>query len=277
MDLFTRGNDALTINPPVGITEVLTLGGSDWLWAVTGIYLVAFFGVLVPCFTSPESNRVFHYLYTLTILIGAVSYYAAASDLGWSAVGAHQVFFVRYVNWAVAFPSAALGLGMLSGVSWVTIITNMTCSWVWGITYAASAYTTTSYKWGFFAFGSFTWLILALSTLNESREAAQRLGIARDYMILSGWANLVWLLYPIAFALSDGAHVLSVTGGFIFIGILDILMMPLWGVCFIILSRNWDYKKLHLNFSEHRFDPTEDDGSLKGEAMPKAGEPSSSN
>ncbi|TGJ82910.1 hypothetical protein E0Z10_g5840 [Xylaria hypoxylon] len=116
---------------------------------------------------------------------------------------------------------------MLSGASWTTIITNITCFWIWALAYIAAAYTTTSYKWAFFAFGSFTWLILALSTLNESREAAQRLGIARDYRIPSVRVNRIWPPYPVAFALTDGANVLGVTGGFIFVGILDILMMPL--------------------------------------------------
>ncbi|KAI0486640.1 family A G protein-coupled receptor-like protein [Xylaria cf. heliscus] len=270
MDLYLRGNDALNINPSTGVSEALSAVGSDWLWAVTGIYLVAFFAVLIPCFTSRESDRVFHYLYTLTVLVGAVTYYAEASNLGWSAVGSRQIFFARYVNWVVAFPSAALGLGMLSGVSWTTIITNIICSWVWVLTYIAAAYTTTVYKWGFYAFGTFTYLILAMSTLNESREAAQRIGIARDYIILSGWVNLIWLLYPIAFALTDGAGILSVTNGSIFVGILDILMMPLWSIGFILMSRNWDYKKLHLNFSEHRFDPNGNgfDGSSKGDVAP---------
>ncbi|RWA04664.1 hypothetical protein EKO27_g10441 [Xylaria grammica] len=258
MALLMRGNDALNVNPPIGAHEALT------------------FGVLVLCFTSRESDRVFHYIHTLTILSGAVTYYAEASNLGWSAVGSRQVFFARYVNWAIAFPSAALSLGMLSGVSWVTIITNIICSWVWVLTYIAASYTTTSYKWGFFAFGSFTWLILALSTLKESREAAQRLNISRDYMILSVWVNCVWLLYPVAFALTDGAHILDVTGGFIFVGILDIFMMPLWAVSFIFMSRNWDYKKLQLNFSEHRFDPTDGDGSLKREDAPITSKPVSS-
>ncbi|KAI0875591.1 hypothetical protein GGS24DRAFT_499671 [Hypoxylon argillaceum] len=171
MAFTLRGNDALNINPPSGVTEALSVQGSDWLWAITAIYLVAFFGVLVPCFTSRESDRVFHY--------------AEASDPGWSAVGSHQVFFVRYVNWVVVFPSAALGLGMLSGVSWTTIATNIVNSWLWVLTYIAAAYTTTAYKWGFYAFGTFAYIILAMSTLNESREAAQRLGIARDYIILS--------------------------------------------------------------------------------------------
>ncbi|KAI1130669.1 family A G protein-coupled receptor-like protein [Nemania abortiva] len=276
MALYLRENDALNINPPTGSSYAPSVAGSDWLWAVTGIYLVAFFGVLVRCFTSRESDRVFHYLYTLTILVGTVAYYAEASDLGWSAVGSHQIFFVRYVNWAVAFPSAALGLGMLSGVSWTTIITNIVCSWLWVLTYLAAAYTTTVYKWGFYTFGTFTYLILAMSTLNESREAAQRLGIARDYIILSGWVNLIWLLYPIAFALSDGAHILSVTNGSIFLGILDIMMMPLWSISFILMARRWDFKSLHLDFSEHRFDRG-DNGTPKREAAPIAHAPSSCN
>ncbi|KAI0442065.1 family A G protein-coupled receptor-like protein [Xylaria telfairii] len=255
MALYLRGNDALNINPSTGVSEALSVEGSDWLWAVTGIYLVAFFGVFVPCFTSRESDRVFHYLYTLTILVGAVAYYAEASNLGWSVVGSRQVFFARYVNWIVAFPSAALGLGMLSGVSWTTIITNIICSWIWVLNYIAAAYTTSIYKWGFFSFGTFTYLILVMSTLNESRKAAHRIRIAGDYIILSGWVNLTWLLYPIAFALADGAGILSVTNGSIFVGILDILMMPLWSIGFILMSRRWDYKKLRLDFSEHRFDP----------------------
>lgn len=160
-------------------------------------------------------------------------------------------------------------------MSWTTIITNIICSWIWVITYIAAAYTASDYKWGFYAFGTFTYLILAMSTLNESREAAQRIGVARDYMILSGWVNLVWLLYPVAFALTDGADILGVTSGSIFVGILDILTMPLWSATFILMSRNWDYKRLQLNFSEHRFDPNCDsfDGSPKGNSAPITDKP----
>ncbi|KAI0165578.1 family A G protein-coupled receptor-like protein [Xylariaceae sp. FL1272] len=271
MALLLRGSDALTINPPIGTTDHLDVASSDWLFAVTAIYFVAFFGVLVPCFTSPESDRVFHYLYTLTILVGGISYYTEAADLGWSAVGSHQVFFVRYINWAFAFPSVALGLGMLCGVSWTTIITNIVSALVWVASYAAATYTTTSYQWGFYAFGTFTWIILAMSTLNEGREAAQRLGIARDYMILSGWMNVTWLAVVVAFAPTDGAGVINVFGASIFVGIVDILMIPLWSVAFILLSRKWDYNKLHLAFSEHRFDLTSEIP-LTREAMPNGGD-----
>jgi bacteriorhodopsin len=42
MTLFLRGNDALNVNPPYGPDETLSLAGSDWLWAVMAVHLLAF-------------------------------------------------------------------------------------------------------------------------------------------------------------------------------------------------------------------------------------------
>lgn len=234
-------------------------------WLNLKLILLAF------CFTTPESDRVFHYLFTVTLLVGTVTYYAEAADLGWSTVkqanqldngSSRQMFYAKYINWAVAFPSVSLALGLLANISWTTIFTNIFISLLWVATYLAAAYTTTSYKWGFFAFGTLCWIILAMSTLNESREAASRIGIARDYMILSALANLSWVLYPVAFGLSDGGNVIGITNSFIFFGILDMLAMPAVALLFIILARKWDYKRLHLAFSEHRFLPEDQGASL---------------
>lgn len=215
------------------------------------------FGYLIPSFTSHESKRVFNYILSMALLTGAATYFAQASDLGWSAVEeidqlSRQIFYVRYINWVVSFPALALSLGLLSGVSWTTIVVNIFIAWFWVLSYLAAAYTTTSYKWGFFAFGTFAYIILAMSTLNESRESAEILGIGRDYMILSCWVNLLWLMYPIAFGLSDGGNIIGVTSGFIFFGVLDALLLPVASVGFLVLSRNWDFGKLQLDFSEYR-------------------------
>lgn len=200
-----------------------------------------------------------------------MAYYAEASDLGWSTVkqadqlgngSSRQIFYAKYINWAVAFPSVSLALGLLSNISWTTIVTNISVSLLWVVTYLAAAYTTTAYKWGFFAFGTLCWIILAMSTLNESREAASRIGISRDYMILSALANLSWMLYPVVFGLSDGGNVIGVTGSFIFTGILDMLAMPVLALLFVLLARKWDYHRLHLAFSEHRYAPEDHDTGL---------------
>ena len=213
------------------------------------------------CFTVHESKRVFHYLFTVALLVGVVSYFAQASNLAWSAVDqadhisnglSRQIFFAKYINWAVAFPSLSLALGLVAGVSWTTIMTNIFLSWYWVLTYIAAAYTTTDYKWGFFTFGTFGYIILAMSTLNESRESAAKLGVGRDYVMLSVWVNVMWVLFPVAFALSDGGNIIGITGSFIFFGVLDILMVPVTTFLFLALARKWDFTKLDLAFSEYR-------------------------
>lgn len=41
MYLFPRGNDALKVNPLMGVDEGLAVHGSDWLWAVMAIFSMA--------------------------------------------------------------------------------------------------------------------------------------------------------------------------------------------------------------------------------------------
>jgi bacteriorhodopsin len=42
MAFLPRGNDALNINTPVGVNMALSDHGSDWLWAVTAVYIISF-------------------------------------------------------------------------------------------------------------------------------------------------------------------------------------------------------------------------------------------
>lgn len=78
------------------------------------------------------------------------------------------------------------------------------------------------------------------------------MGISRDYMILACIANVAWPLYPVAWGLSDGGNKIGVTSGFVFIGILDILLVPLLSFAFVFLSRRWKYAQLNLDLNESR-------------------------
>ena len=162
-----------------------------------------------------------------------------------------QIFFAKYINWVVAFPAVVVALGLLSGVAWAAIVYNVALSWVWVVSYLVSAFTATNYKWGFFAFGTVAWALLAVSTLLDGRRGAQRVEVARDHTLLAGLANLLWLLYPIAFGLSDGGNRIGVTAGFVFFGVLDVLLGPLLAFAFIVLSRNWDYGRLNIAFTQY--------------------------
>ncbi|KAM5342953.1 hypothetical protein ACJ41O_013919 [Fusarium nematophilum] len=252
-------NDALDINPQGGASH-LSEGGSDWLWAVTAIYIVSFLVYLALSLKPAHGEKIFHYLFTIALLVGTITYYSIASGIAYSVIPTqrnrgdavtYQIFFAKYINWVVAFPVAILALGLLSGVSWATIIFNIFLAWVWIISYLCSAYTATSYKWGFFAFGTVAYILLALQTMHYGRTSANRLDLKRDYLALAGWLNLLWLLYPIAYGVSDGGNEIGVTQSLIFFGILDLLMIPGLAFAFMFLSRKWDYGRLNMHFTQY--------------------------
>ncbi|KAI0200532.1 heat shock protein 30 [Astrocystis sublimbata] len=257
--LLGRGNAALDVNPPAG-SEELSVNGSDWLWAVTAIYVVSFLAFFGLTFVARSGEKIFHYLFTIALLVGSITYFAQASDLGFSVISqvnssprfalTRQIFWPKYVNWTVSFPAVITALGLLSGVPWATIIYNIFLSWTWIVSYLVSAFTVSNYKWGFYAFGTVSWLLLSFSTFSAG-ASAKRLGVSSDHTLLSGWVNLLWLLYPIAFGLTDGGNRIGVTPGFIFAGVLDLLLVPCLSFAFIFLARRWDYGHLNLAFTRY--------------------------
>jgi len=257
--LLPRVNDALNINPPAG-DNFLTVNGSNWLWTVTAIFTLSFVLLALHTHFARAGERIFHYLFLIATLVGAIAYFAQASDLGWSLITqanslsrglTRQIFFAKYIFWTVSFPTAILALGLLAGISWATILYQTFLAWTWIISFLVSAYTPTNYKWGFFAFGLAAQFLLQLSTLTAGVRSARRVGVARDYTALAGWLNLLWLLYPIAFGLSDGGNRIGVVGGFVFFGVLDVLMIPVLAAAVLALSRNWDYSKLNIAFTQY--------------------------
>lgn len=111
MSILARSNDALKINPPTGDTFALTRGGSDWLWAVTALYCFCLLVVVGLTYFARSGEKIFHYLFTISLFVGSVSYFAIASDLGSTPVvtstnsaGTREIFYVLYINWYLPPP-----------------------------------------------------------------------------------------------------------------------------------------------------------------------------
>ncbi|KAH8178336.1 bacteriorhodopsin-like protein [Sarocladium implicatum] len=238
----------------------LTYGGSNWLWVVTAVLLLSFFIFAgLGLFKPLHGERIFHYLFTIGLFTGAVAYYAMASNLGWSLIpthlnrdeaGTYTVFFAKYIYWVVSFPVASIALGLASGVSWATIVYNVFLCWAWIISYLVGAYTATRYKWGFFTLGTLAYLLLAFSTIFTGLSASRRFTLSRDYTILTGYLNLLWFLYPIGWAITDGGNVIGVSQMAIYFGILDLLLLPGLAFGFLWFSRKWDYGLMNLHFTQ---------------------------
>ncbi|RYP81888.1 hypothetical protein DL769_001813 [Monosporascus sp. CRB-8-3] len=260
MGILVRDNDALEVHPPAG-AEQFTTNGSNWLWALTAVYGLLFLVFVASSFRARFGEKIFHYIFIITLLAGTIAYYAHAADLGWTVRPVvnssptpgwtRQIFWVKYVYHLVEFPAIAIALGLLSGTSWASIACGVALAWTWVVSYIIAALTTSNYKWGFFAFGTVAYLILTFSMLLHGRADANRVGITRDFTMLAGWTNLIWLCYPIAFGVSDGGNVIGVTPGAIFFGVLDFLLAPVIALGFLFLSRNWDYGRLNLAFTRY--------------------------
>lgn len=169
------------------------------------------------------------------------------------------------------------------------------------LAYLLTAYTASSYKWGFFALGTLAWLLLAHSTLrtllrgggtrgskisprrqkhsknassagppsstfpNPSSPSAAAPGTAapasyggRDlgaagphHRLLALWTNFLWLNYPLAVGLGDGGNRIGVVASLVWLGILDLLMVPVLAAAFLALARRWDYGRLNLAFTQY--------------------------
>jgi bacteriorhodopsin len=260
MGLLVRGNDALNINPPPGVQRDLTVNGSNWLWAVTAIFIVSFLLIQAHSFVAKSGEKIFHYLYTVSLLVGLISYFAMASDLGWDLVSqpnqddkgkVRQMFWVKYVYWVVSFPIVSLSLGLMSGVSWATMVYWVGLAWTWVISYLISAFVASNYRWGFFVFGTAAWLMLSSSICVDGFKGAKRVETTKHFTLLMGWTQFLWLFYPLAFGLTDGGNYLGVTPMFIWFGILDILMVPALAFSTVFFAKNWDFGKMNLYFTQY--------------------------
>ena len=257
--IYDRANDALNVNPPPLGDQHLSLHGSDWLWAVTAVFALSWLAMFALVWVARGGERIFHYLFITALAVGTIVYFAQAADLAWRVVpqanhignGARQIFWAKYVLWVVEFPVVIIALGLLSGISWATIAYEVVASWIWVISYLVGSFTTSNYKWGFFAFGTMAWLALAIHTLRDGSVGAKRLGVTRDHSMLSGWVNFLWLLYPIAWGCSDGGNLIGITESFIWYGILDILLLPVTAWAFMVLARRWDYNRLNIAFTQY--------------------------
>jgi bacteriorhodopsin len=250
----------LNVHPPAG-NQYLTTNGSNWLFTVTTIFGVSLLVLYGLKFKARAGERFFHYLFILANFVGMIAYFAMASDLAWDPVRQsneldrsgpiRQIFWAKYVFWVVEFPVLIIALGVLSGVAWATILYNVALSWIWIISYLVAAYTTSNYKWGFFAFGFLAHIFLLISTMHHGRGSAGRVGAGRDYTMLAGWVNLVWLLFPIAWGLSDGGNYIGVTPSLIWFGVMDLALLTVTSFAVVFLSRRWDYGALNIAFTQY--------------------------
>ncbi|KAI0705887.1 hypothetical protein BC835DRAFT_1537054 [Cytidiella melzeri] len=252
---------SLGTNPP-NADRHLTSGGSDWLWAVFAIMALSTLGMVVWSFMRPRGTRLFHNIATVILMTATIAYFSMASDLGATPVRAEfgrgttntrQIFFVRYIQWFITFPLILIMLLFTSGLSLSDILTTAFFAWVVVVTGLVGALTPSTYKWGYFVMGiaalCYIWTHLLFHGPRSNFNGGT--GVRSGFVRGAGMVAFLTMLYPIAWGISEGGNVISVTGEMIFYGILDLLLGPIFLYYFVWGIRNVDYGLFGLHGGRH--------------------------
>ncbi|ETS77488.1 hypothetical protein PFICI_11362 [Pestalotiopsis fici W106-1] len=260
----------------------LRFATSALLWVVVGTYVISFLICLGTSFRRPHGQRVFHYIFTISLLSAAIHYFTLASlferisKLYWPNLAAlggarrdesNEMHMAEsaYLFKKVTYGAMVLALGLLSGVPWAMIIYNIALAWIWIHSYlvflTSNMWDTwpqtylESFAWGFFAFGTIAWLILASNILGHGRESAVRLGGHRHYDFLSIWAVTTWFLWnlTIVSSIRDTGISLDVMDCFFGLAfvVADIMMTPIAAWLFCHSSHTLDHNKRAISDRVH--------------------------
>lgn len=262
LSILVARNDVLDINPPpTGADIHITSRGSDWLWTVTAIDFFSLIAILALLYITPRTDRIFHYISVLTIIVTGIAYFTLASDLGSQAIPVEfkrsdddvagterQVFWIRYVDWFFTGPLILLNVLLTAGVYWHTILYSILLYIVYVILLFVGSLVPTTYKWGYF-----TLAVVALALVLENiawagwRHASAIGGnISRLYLVVGPSLLLLWILYPVAWGVADGGNVIAPDSEQIFYGILDVLTKPVLAFVILIGHRSIDISQLDL-------------------------------
>jgi bacteriorhodopsin len=267
------GNKALGDNPPTADLNITT-HGSDWLWAVFCVFTASLLMMLCLDFRRPRGSRLFHQIAIIVLTTGSLAYFSMASDLGATPVRVEfrsdytnetrQIWYVRYIEWFINFPLLLLELLLATGLSLSDTMTTMFMATVLIVTGLVGALVPSVYKWGYFSFGGaalvYVWYTLLWHAPRTTFAAG---GVLRSGYIRSAcYFSFLLILYPIAWACSEGANVIKPNSEMIWYGILDIFAGPVFLFLFLYHLRNADYKAFGFHLDEY----TDDDGVVSEKA-----------
>ena len=111
-----------------------------------------------------------------------------------------QVFFARYIDWAITTPLLLLDLSILAGLSGAHIVTTIVADVIMILTglFAAYGHEHTAQKWGWYTIGCIAYLVVVWNLVIHGRNTAIRRSssVGNFYTAIAGFTLILWTLYP---------------------------------------------------------------------------------
>ncbi|KAK4705484.1 conserved oligomeric Golgi complex subunit 3, partial [Phenoliferia sp. Uapishka_3] len=266
--ILARANTVFKHNPVVADIDITT-SGSDFLWAIFACLALSAITLLVLGSRQPVGQRAFHQLAAVICSTASIAYFCMASDLGATPIvveyiragnlGANQVaagilhptrsiWYARYIDWVITTPLLLLELLLTTGLPLSEIFTTLFFDEAMIVTGLVGALVSSEYKWGLFTFGMLAEFYVGWVLFVPARASAARLGSDfyqaywHSALLLCG----LWLLYPVAWGISEGANLISPDGEMYFYGVLDLISKPVFCFYHVYAMSKCDYSRLQM-------------------------------
>merc|ERR1712225_131999 len=143
-----------------------------------------------------------------------------------------QVFWARYVDWALTTPLLLLDLAFLAGMNGANITVTIVADLIMVLLGLFAAFgRTDGQKWGYYTIACIAYLVIVYQLVVPGRRAvaAKSNSTAKLFASIGGFTLILWTLYPVVWGIGDGARKRSVDAEIIAYAVLDVLAKPVFG------------------------------------------------
>jgi len=217
-------------------------------WVVFAIYALALIGFVLSALRKPIASRLLSIQLSWLAIVSLVSYYSYATGLGWaftfSGTDARQVFFGRFLQWAVTTPLTLSILGNLAGLGTFRILAlglagvgtevfaGIATAVIHGIGPRGAHHHKmhpTAWGWVVFALLSMSYIILLLLIPARRSAALRSPAVSKLYLFLSLWTVLLFFPYFPVLLLGPFFGIIGPKLEFLFLSVLDVLTQVAFG------------------------------------------------
>lgn len=265
-----RRNDVLQYNDNTvnGATAdiAITTHGSDFYFAICAAMCVSGFAFIGLAYRKERRDRLFHYMTAAVVFVAAIAYFSMGINVGFTPIqvefsrsdpkvaGTYRaIYYVRYIDWFITTPLLLLDLLLTAGMPWPTLLWVIMVDWIMIITGLVGALIDNRYKWPYFVFGCVALFYIVYQLVWESRLHARTFGkdVEKTFMMCGSLTAFLWILYPVAWGLSEGGNVIAPDSEAVFYGVLDFLAKPCFGALLLWGHRNIDPARLGLAIKDY--------------------------
>jgi bacteriorhodopsin len=247
-----------TVVPTPTDYQISSDTGHRTLWVLFALMALSTGLFALLSWNVPTSKRIYHVLTTLITLVSALSYFAMASAQASSfscdtVRDSHkhvpdtfhdvcrQVFWARYVGWALASPLVLVNLTLLGGVDGAHTLMAVVADVIMVLAglFAAYGQEGTAQKWGWFTIAcvSYLFVVWHVGVQGSRTVSAKGARVSRLWGGLAVYSLTLWAAYPIIWGVATLARRTNVDTEILIFAVLDILAQPVFGLWLLMSHR----------------------------------------